>query len=258
MTGPVIGVLCVSLCGGRVWVNCVLEWKLDQVQRDRDASNDYGYENREMPYKGIEKRIRQATKTQEGKNKKSIDRTRGVLTFSFFLFFSLSQWFPSNELQGIIICIGSGESYKQWIMIQYPKTVSCKEGKEREKKPKKQIISPAVVFFLPGMSWHTETGQDLTSQSLTGRTYAGFCGHGGQRHQKKFPSHIPRLLSSHTKRTQVAWRTCGSFLRLQAGTARRTPIESAPLKKRPIEPGKRSTSLHPGQIDSVSSKTAKR
>lgn len=57
------------------------------MQRDRDASNDYGYENREMPYKGIEKRIRQATKTQEGKNKKSIDRTRGVLTFSFFLFF---------------------------------------------------------------------------------------------------------------------------------------------------------------------------
>ena len=41
------------------------------------------------------------------------------------------------------------------------------------------------------------------------------------------------------------------ILRLQAGTARRTPIEGAPLKKRLI-PGKRSTSLHPSQIHSVS------
>lgn len=73
---------------------------------------------------------------------------------------------------------------------------------------------------------------------------------------KNFPSRTPVSYLPTSKRTQIAWRTCGSFLWLQAGTARRTPIEGVPLKKRQIEPGKGSTSLHLGQIDSVTSKTA--
>ena len=92
--------------------------------------------------------------------------------------------------------MGSGESYKQWIMIQQPKTVSCKEEKKR--KEKKNYFT--CVFYVFGMSWQTQKQPD--EPNLTGRAYAGCCGHGGQRHQKIFlpaPPSLILLLSKEPK-----------------------------------------------------------
>ncbi|PLB40543.1 uncharacterized protein BDW47DRAFT_101303 [Aspergillus candidus] len=44
--------------------------------------------------------------------------------------------------------------------------------------------------------------------------------------------------SSSTQGTLVAWRNMRIIMRLQAGTARRTPTENVPLKKRQKHQGK--------------------
>ena len=119
--------------------------------------------------------------------------------------------------------------------------------KGRERKNNNFIHSLFFFFFTPSRHVMAYTDRPGPNQPKTNRTdLCRFLWAWGTASSENFSFPHPRHLSSHTKRTQVAWRTCGSFLRLQAGTARRTPIESAPLKKRPIEPGKRSTSLHPG------------
>lgn len=131
--------------------------------------------------------------------------------------------------------MGSGESYKLWIIIQQPQN-----GFVQEKKKKKKIfLRPLFCFFCHGKhgAWPANLTDGLMQVAVDMGTASSIS--------------FPPSLIFHSKNPSCM-ENMRIILRLQAGTARRTPIEGAPLKKRLIVPGKRSTSLHPSQIHSVS------
>lgn len=66
--------------------------------------------------------------------------------------------------------MGSGESYKLWIIIQQPQNGFVQEREKKKKKEKKIFYALCFVF----LSWQTRS---LTSKPNR-RAYAGCCGHG--------------------------------------------------------------------------------
>lgn len=162
---------------------------------------------------------------------KSIGRTRvsfpGMIfafqTFLFYLVLSVF-WTISKKF----VWEAGSQSYKLWIMNQKtPKRF-------RWKKFFFFFFFQKKIFFNVFLSWQT---RGLTSKPNR-RGLCRLLWTWGQDSVIKFS--LPLRVFSYlpTWGTASCMGNMRIILRLQAGTARRTPIECAPLKKRQIEPGR--------------------
>ena len=157
-----------------------------------------------------------------------------IFAFSdFSSFFILSCQSFERSSKKFVWEAGS-QSYKLWIMNQKnPKTVSLK---------KKIFFLFKKIIFSVFLSWQT---RGLTSKPNR-RGLCRLLWTWGQGSVIKFSLPLRVLSYLPTRRTASCMGNMRIILRLQAGTARRTPIECArrtpiecaPLKKRQIEPGR--------------------